>query len=89
MRNPLVMLLDERDRRNIVPGHEVSDIHVRAVIFCQGKSRLPMFGLCSGVPVITDHELVLSANCPSRLRSSSLCEISVEIARPPNPHAQV
>ena len=59
MRNPLVMPLDERDRRNIVPGHEVSDIHVRAVIFCKGKSRLPMFGLGRGVPVITNHELVL------------------------------
>ena len=59
MRNPLVMLLDERDRRNIVAGHEVSDIQVCAIMFCKGKSPLPMFGFCRGVPVITDHELVL------------------------------
>jgi hypothetical protein len=36
MGHPVVMLLDERDRRNIVAGHEMSDIHVRAVIFCKG-----------------------------------------------------
>ena len=64
MRNPLVMPLDERDRRNIVPRHEVSDIHVRAVIFCKGKSRLPMFRLCRGVPVIADHELVFGLSPP-------------------------
>ena len=50
MRNPLVMPLDERDRRNIVAGHEVSDIHVCAVIFCQGKSRFPVLGLVVACP---------------------------------------
>jgi len=59
MGNPVVVLLDECDWRNIVASHEVSDIHVCAVIFCKGKSRLSMFGRCRGVPVITDHELVL------------------------------
>ena len=52
MRDPVVILLEERHRRSVVARHEMPEIHIRAVEFRERKSRLPMLGLRRGVAVV-------------------------------------
>ena len=64
MGNPVVMLLDERDRGNIVACDEVPEIHVRAVMPRERKRLLPMIGRRGGMAMISHHELVLVRKLP-------------------------
>ena len=52
------MFFDEADGGNIIACDEMPKIHVCAVVFREGKRRLPMLGRRGGVAVIAHHELV-------------------------------
>ncbi len=59
MCHALVMLLEEGDRGNIVPCHEVPQVHIGSIIFREGKRLLPMYGLRRGMAMIAHLKPVL------------------------------
>ena len=64
MGDALVIFLDERHRGRVVAGDEVTKVHVRPVVFREGKRVDPMLGLHGGVAMIPHHELVLVGKLP-------------------------
>ena len=59
VRDAIVMLLEERDRRRVVAGDEMADVEVGAVVLRVAERRLPIGRSGLRVAVVADHQLVL------------------------------
>ena len=68
VRDPIVMLLEKRNRRGVVARHEMAEVEVRAIVRRVGERLLPHRRSHGRVAVVADHDAVRVGDLAEALR---------------------